>query len=335
VDFAKDGTIARIYDRTRARDVLEEGTAGNELLLFEDRPGEYDAWNIDFNYEEVCTPISQGGSIKIVETGPIRATVRVTRKTTSSTIVQDISLWKTIRRIDFATTVEWHEKHKLLKAAFPVGVLSRTATYEIQYGAIERPTHYSTSHDRARFEVPGHRWIDLSEANYGVSLLNDCKYGFNVHGSVMRITLLRSPTGPDPHADEGHHEFVYSLYPHSGSWQEGETVRRAYELNVPLVADPTVSRKGSLPPVHGIVSVDRPNAVVDCVKKAEDSDALIVRLYEAHGGRGHVRVVFARPPRSASECDLMEENDLPVEIDGPRMDFYIKPWEIRTFKVHM
>jgi alpha-mannosidase len=236
-------------------------------------------------------------------------------------------------RIDFVTSVEWRERKRLLKASFPVNVFSRTATYEIQYGSIERPTHRSTAHDAARFEVPGHKWIDLSEDGYGVSLLNDCKYGFDVRENVMRISLLRAPTSPDPNSDTGRHEFTYSLYPHAGTWQEAETVRRAYELNVPLIGIGTDPHPGTIKPVFSLLSVDRPGVIIDCVKKAEDSDGLIVRLYEAHGGRGQVRLTFGNEPKSVVECDLMEENDTSVKHGGKVVWFDIKPWEIRTFKV--
>ena len=165
-------------------------------------------------------------SVTAVESGPVRATVQVVKKTDRSTITQNISVWRTMPRIDFATVVDWHEKCHFLKAEFPVAVQSRTATYEIQYGAIERSTHQSNIVERAKFEVPAHKWIDLSESNYGVSLLNESKYGFSVQGNTMRISLLRSTTNPDPHADEGRQVFTYSLLPHRGTWQAAGTVRR-------------------------------------------------------------------------------------------------------------
>jgi alpha-mannosidase len=327
----RKGGISRILDKRNGRDVLSGGT-GNQLQLLDDRPYANDAWDINFNINDVMTPINDVVSVEVTEKGPVRATVRIVKKTEKSTITQDISIWRTNARIDFHTEVEWYEKHRLLKAAFPVDILSRNATYEIQFGAIERPTHWSTSLDRARFEVTGHRWIDLSESGYGVSLLNDCKYGFDVHDNVMRISLLRSPTVPDPHCDEGHHEFTYSLYPHAGTWQEAGTVRKGYELNAPLVTE-VVKTTGGNHPSGGFVSVDADNVVIDSIKKAEDSDDLIVRVYEAHGGRGCARMTFAHAPESVTECDLMEENDVAVELDGASISFDIQPWEIRTFKV--
>jgi len=335
VGLSKKGTIRRLYDKKNGREVLPRGAEANELVLFDDRPASSDAWDIDHNIDERRQPVDEVVAVSVTETGPVRATVRVVKKTERSTITQDISLWRTIPRIDFVTSVEWWEKRRLMKACFPVEVLSRTATYEIQYGAIERPTHRSNSVERARFEVTGHKWIDLSEGDYGVSLLNDCKYGFDVYQNTMRISLLRSPIVPDPHADEGHHESVYSLYPHRASWREAETVRRAYELNVPLIARIVDAHAGSIPAASGFLSADQPNVVIDAVKKAEDSDALIVRLYEAHGARGPVRLSFGASPKSVTECDLMEENDVPVACEGSTVSFVIKPWEIRTFKVVM
>ena len=331
LDF--NGNITSIYDKVNGRDVLEDGAEGNQLALYEDRPAEYDAWDVDFNIDDVRKPVDETVSVTAVESGPVRATVRVVKKTERSTITQNISLWRTLPRIDFATEVDWHEKCHFLKAEFPVAVQSRTATYEIQYGAIERPTHYSDAVDRAKFEVPGHRWIDLSEAGYGVSLLNESKYGFSVHDNVMRISLLRSTTNPDPTADKGRQVFTYSLYPHADSWQKAQTVRRAYELNVPVLAKVTESEL--LDEIPGsFVSVDAENVVIDTVKKAEDSDALIVRVYESHGARGDVNLTFGVTPKDVTECDLMEENDEPVaSCDGSTLSFRIRPWEIRTFKV--
>ncbi len=333
VYLTKTGTIRRIVDKANNREVIPDGFEANEMQLFDDRPQNWDAWDVDFNLDEQCSSIDDVVSISVVEEGPVRGTVRVVKKTKRSTITQDISIYRNITRIDFRSSVDWFEKRRMLKVVFPVEVLSRTATYEVQYGAIERPTHQSTSIDRAKFEVPGHRWIDLSEGDYGVSILNDSKYGFDVLGNRMRISLLRSTVNPDPHADEGRHEFTYSLYPHAGDWRDAKTVQRAYELNAPLVAKRADAHDGELPKTYGFISVDCPNVVIDCVKKAEDSDAVIVRLYEAHGARSNVNLGFAKKPATINECDLMEENDVPVEIRGSSARFVIKPWEIRTFKV--
>ena len=336
VRLNRKGLITELYDKVNDRQVLAAGEKGNQFQILEDRPYSNDAWDIDFNVSDKTVPVEDLVSAEVVEEGPVRSTVRLVWKTDKSTITQNVSLWRTLPRVDFATRVDWHERHKLLKAAFPVDVLSRHATYEIQFGAIERATHWSTSVDRARFEVPGHKWIDLSENEYGVSMLNDCKYGFDVHDNVMRISLLRSPTLPDPECDQGVHEFTYSLMPHAEGWQQAGTVRRAYELNAPVLTDlPEGSLKGSGPAVSSLLSIDRANVVVDTVKKAEDTDDVIVRVYEAHGARGPVKLTFRDVPKSVVECDLMEENDEAVELSGDTVSFAIKPWEIRTFKVSM
>jgi alpha-mannosidase len=329
----RDGAIERLFDKRVGRDVLPKNAKANDLQLFDDRPGTPDAWNIGFNYEENCRPMGVVASMSVTENGPVRATVRIVRKTDKSTLTQDVSIWRSIGRIDFVTSVDWHERRTMLKSAFPVDVLSRKATYEIQYGAIERATHHSTPHDRARYEVTGHRWIDLSEGDYGVSLLNDCKYGFDTYQNTMRITLLRSTEKPDPNADQGHHDFTYSLYPHADGWQEAETVRRAHELNAPLAARAVDSHSGNLPAVASFAVADKLSVVIDCIKKAEDSSNIIVRVYEAHGSRGPVALTLGITPKSVVECDLMEENDESVDLHGSVISFDIKPWEIRTFKI--
>ncbi len=333
VKLTNTGTIKSVFDKRANREAVAEGAEANDLQIFEDRPFAHDAWDVDFNIDENRQSIDDVVSIEVVEEGPVRATVRVIKKTEHSTFAQDISIWRSIPRIDFRTTVDWHEKRRLLKVAFPVDVLSRTATYEVQFGAQTRPTHHSNSYDRAKFEVAGHRWIDLSEGGYGISLLNDCKYGFDTYQNTMRISLLRASVMPDPVADQGTHEFVYSMYPHQGDWRKADTVRRAYELNVPLSARMCDAHEGDMPKQYGFVSVDKPSVVIDSVKKAEDSDAVIVRLYEAHGTRGSLRLAFAETPKTVTECNLMEEDDQPVDFDGSVVKTSVAPWEIKTFKV--
>jgi len=333
IEFAKDGTISRIYDKSANREVLAENCRGNVLQFFEDRPHAHDAWDIDFNYTEKMQESAKLQSVDVIESGPVRATIRMTRKTEKSTIVQDISIYNNVPRIDFITKVDWWEKRTLMKIAFPVDILSSRATYEIQFGMIERPTHFNTSWDRGKFEVPGQKWVDLSESGYGVSLLNDCKYGYDTHDNVLRLSLLRSPISPDPNADEGKHEFTYSLYPHKGDWRTGETVQRAYELNCPLISFVTDAHSGEMPELMSFVNVDSPNVIIDTVKKAEDSDDIIIRLYEAYGQRGNVTMNFDSVPIRVSECNLMEENDVPIPAQDRNISFYIKPYEIKTFKV--
>jgi len=327
------GRLTSLFDRRLSRECLADGRCGNVLQLFEDRPRANDAWDIDYNFENKAWEPAPAKTFEIVEQGPVRVVLRVERHTEKSVILQDIIVYRHTARVDFVTKVDWHEKRTLLKVAFPVSVRSQKATYEIQFSAIERSTHGNTDWDRARFEVTGHKWADLSEGDFGVSLLNDCKYGYDVRGNVLRLSLLRSPISPDPHADEGEHEFIYAILPHAGTWRT-ETVKEAFELNVPLRSSLVANHGGgSLPNVYAFAFVDVDHVILNTVKRCEDSDEIVVRLYEAHGTRGPVTVTFANPIKRAVECDLMEENEQPVEWNKYSIRFYAKPFEIRTFKV--
>ena len=234
--------------------------------------------------------------------------------------------------LDFDTEVEWHERHTLLKVAFPVDVNATHATYEIQFGSIQRPVHRSTPWDRARFEVSAQKWANLSEGDYGVSLLNDCKYGYDVKGNVMRLSLLRSPTQPDPETDQGHHRFTYSLYPHTGDWCSG-TVRVGFELNYPMTVVRTGAHDGPLPRELSLVSSSRDGLFVETVKLAEDSNRLVVRCYEGHNMRGRAELHLGVKIRAATEVNLLEEEEGPVGVDGKNLTFDVAPFQVRTFAV--
>lgn len=332
IAFDSHGRMTRLYDKAENRDVLQRGKPGNVIQLFEDRPHLHDAWDFDHNYERTMWEPGKATSIEVVEHGPVRAVVRVVRATERSTIRQDITVYAHLPRIDFFTRVDWREQHVLMKVAFPVNIRSSRATYEIQYGTIERPTHHNTPADRAKYENTALRWIDLSEGDYGVTLLNDCKYGHDVRDNVLRMSLLRSSTDPDPVADQGKHEFTYSLYPHAWDWRNG-AVRQGLDLNTPFVVRQTQSARGVLPAVEAFATVDRDHVVVDWIKKHEDSNAVIVRLYEAHGQRGKATITFSRKPRRVCECDLMEEKDRPLRISGHSVVLDMAPYEIRTLKL--
>ena len=332
IRFDKRGRLTSIYDKQARRETIPKGERGNVLQLFDDRCAYSDAWDIDHNFADIMWEPHAPESIEVIEEGPLRAVVRIVRKTDKSTITQDVTMYADCPRVDFITHVDWWEKRTLLKAAFPVDVRSSRATYEIQFAAIERPTHDNTAHDRGRFENTGHRWADLSEGDYGVSLLNNCKYGYDIKGNTLRLSLLRSTVNPDPHADEGEHDFTYSIYPHEWAWRNG-SVQQGYELNTPVIAEVVPPGTGSAPGVGAFASVDADHVILSAVKKCEDSQALIVRLYEAYGQRGDVRLTLAEKPKKVTECDLMEENDRPVKRSGCTVRFAVKPFEIRTFKV--
>lgn len=330
------GEIGRLYDREAQREVIAPGVCANQLIAYEDRPLHFDAWDIDLYYEEKPYPLRDHTQMRVIEEGPVRATVEVEHRFLSSRVTQRISLWRDSRRIDFSTEIDWHERQMLLKTAFPVAINATRATYEIQFGNLERPTHRNTSWDRARFEVCAHRWVDLSEGNYGVSLLNDSKYGHDIHHQVIRLTLLKSAVSPDPEADQGLHRFTYSLLPHQGDWRDAQTVRRAYELNVPvLVSHGFLAEKQSEPIASSFISTDCSHVVIDTVKPAENGQGLIVRLYESHNQLGRGKLTFATPLLFAEACNLLEESLGKVDVQGNVLPFEIRPFEIKSFRVQV
>lgn len=332
IHFGDRGGITRIRDIARNRDVLKPGSRANVLQVFEDKPVRDEAWDVDLSYQDRVWEFAADGPPVAVEKNPLRMVLEQKLSYGSSCIVQRIVLYEHDERIDFVTRVDWQERKTMLKVAFPVAVRAPRATYEIPFGAIERPTHRNTSWDAAQYEVAGQRWADLSEGDYGVAILNDCKYGWDIEQDVMRLTLLRSPESPDPEADRGSHEFTYSLLPHRGDWRE-RVVFAGYELNVPLLLQVARPHQGRLPKLRSTISVDRPNVVVDTVKMAEDGNGMIVRLYEAHGSRGLVKLTLTRPVASATECNLLEEPIGPVKTSGFQLMFDILPWQVRTFRV--
>ncbi len=333
LELDEKGQIASLYDKRAGRQVLQPGSAGNVLQMFEDRPLNYDAWDIDRYFADKAWEVGGVESVCVTETGPVRGTVEISRSFSRSAMVQRVHLYDSIPRIDFHTEVDWYETHTLLKAAFPVAVNASRATYEIQFGAIDRPTHRSTSWDQAQFEVCAQKWADLSEGDYGVSLLNDCKYGYDVEGSVMRLSLLRSPTKPDPQTDQGSHEFTYSLLPHSGDWRNGST-RAGYELNYPMTAVRIVKADtpaARLPKEMSLVAPDREGLFVDTVKLAEDDDRLVVRCYEGHNTRGPAQLKFGVPVSAAREVDLLERDEGQAALSDGSLTFDAAPYEVRTF----
>ncbi len=337
VEFNDAGDIVRIYDKEADREVLPPGAVANQFQAFEDRPLNWDAWDIDIFYEKKMWTAEPAVDMRVVEAGPLRATLQITRRILNSRITQRISLMAHSRRVDFDTRVDWQERHILLKVAFPVDILAPQATYEIQWGHVTRPTHRNTSWDWARFEVPAQKWADLSEGNYGVSLLNDCKYGYDVHRNVLRLSLLRSPTLPDPAADRGEHRFTYSLFPHPGPL-DARTLAAAYTLNDPAIvwlrpadvaASTTPARVDLRRP---LVAVNADHVVVETIKWAEDGHGFIVRLYEALRARGPVTLTFNVPLTAAQRTNLLEEPQEAVPVEHNRARLSVRPFEIVTLR---
>ena len=336
VRFDRQGRVRRIYDKMARRDVLEPGKAGNRLILFEDKMATSGtAWDIDIFYND--KPLEIDGElqeVEVVERGPVRSVVRFRRTLSQSAITQDVILTAGSPRIDFATRVEWgDEKDVLLKAAFPVNVRSERARYEVQFGSVERPTHWNTPRDFARFEVPAQKWADLSEGDYGVALLNDCKYGYDIKDNVMRLTLLRAPKHPGKTADVNEtHNFNYGILPHTGDFTNG-LVREGYEFNLPVSAEPVKTSGGRLPAQGSWMSISGDNIIIDTVKKAEDDDGIIVRLYEAHGSRGRRALYPSLPVERVVETNLMEKEEEEVTIRSGKVTLDFKPFQIRTLKL--
>ncbi|WP_284638433.1 alpha-mannosidase [Paenibacillus silviterrae] len=323
------GQLIRLYDKKFRRDVLAEGQAGNVFQVFEDKPkSRHEAWDIDIFYQEKMSPVERLNRLTIEEIGPVRTVIALEWTYRQSVIRQNMIFYAQDRRIDFETKVDWHEQRQLLKVAFPVAIHAPEATYDIQFGNVKRPTHWNTSWDYARFESVAHQWADLSERNYGVSLLNDCKYGYDIKGNVMRLTLIKSAMVPDPNADQGNHLFTYSLLPHEGDWYQGDTVQSAWDLNQPLQV--ACGAPGNRSRFSFLSLSGDGEAFIDAIKKAEDEDGVIVRLHEYAGIRGEVRIASELPLASWQELDLMER-PLGPKNEEAELSFYLKPYEIRTF----
>lgn len=298
-----------------------------------DKPKRWDAWNIDADFENQRTDLMKADEVKLIESGPMRAVLRVKQHFQNSSFIQDITVYAGVPRVDVNMQADWHEKHILLKVAFPLSAHSERATFEIPYGSIQRPTTRNTPAEKAKFEVPALRWADLSDAKTGFSLLNNCKYGYDVKGNVLRLSLLRSPDWPDPHADEGHHVFTYSLYPHAGSWRDAQTIRRGYELNYGLTAMAVSHHQGTLPAQHSFLQLRADNVVLTAVKNAEDNDGVVLRFYEWAGKEGDVAIQLPPGARSASETDLMERATGALAVQNGSTTIHTKPYEIKTLKV--
>ncbi len=223
--------------------------------------------------------------------------------------------------------MDWHEEHKMLKAAFPVNVRAMNATYEMQFGCVERPTHYNTPYDLARYEVPGHKWADLSEHGFGVALLSESKYGWSTFGNTMYLSLLRAPTSPDPVADQGRHEFAYALMPHAGNWRDAGVVAEAHRFNVPPVL-----ASGKAEP-RSFAEVDDANLVLDTIKRGEDGDGIIVRLYECHGARGRARLRVNLPFKRVNRCNVLEDDGAKVNAGPGEIPLSYGPFEVISLRL--
>ncbi len=323
------GHLVSVYDKDFSREVL--AGEGNVLEIFEDKPLNYDAWDVDIFYPQKRETATVETVAKLLECGPLRTKLLFTYKYNLSTFYQEWVFYSQCRRIDFFTRALWQEDHRFLKAAFPVNIRTVKASFDIQYGHVERPTHFNTSWDYAKFEVCAHKWADLSETDYGVSLLNDCKYGYNAKNNVLKISLLKSAKHPDTSADMGEHTFTYSLLPHGGSvTAEGaqNTIEQAFALNLPF--DITIG--GCSVAGQQVFKTDSGRITIDAVKCPEAGEGVILRFHECRGTRGPVTISSDFPIRYWRECNLLEE-PLGEWIHQQEIACQMKPFQLRTFQV--
>lgn len=333
VTFGEGGEITSFLDVAASRELVRAGAGINRLLLGEDVPAAWDNWDIDRDQERKLAPGAKLMDREVVSDGPLQLRLRSRYKLgRASTLTQDVVFHSGSAQVDFDTRVEWSERHQLLKAAFPIEVLARSARHEIQFGHLSRPTHDNTSWERAQFDVCAHKWTDVSEGEYGVAFLNDCKYGCTVKAGEYRLTLIKSGRHPDPRGDEGVHRFAYAVLPHMGDFSAGRVVRPAYEFN----ARPRAFAGGGEARSFGLASVSAANVIVEAVKLAEDRDAVVLRTYEAGGTGTHATIAFGRPVRAVAATNLLEEDDRPVHVspDGA-VSLYWRPFEIKTLVVEV
>jgi len=340
------GNLVSLVDRRLGREFVAPGQAANALRIYEDRPEQWDAWNI--GYTGRMWELGQADSVEVVRSSPVRTVVRVrksflgpdkdrwspTEEFPSSFFTQDIVLYDRLDRVEVQCEADWWESHLQLKVAIPVAVTRDRAAYEIPFAAIERTTRRETPWEKARYEVPALRWADLSDAAGGISLLNDCKYGHDIAGNVMQLSLLRSPTWPDPMADRGRHRFTYALFTHPGAWPEGDTVRRGQELNTPLIARLAGRHAGALPPEQAFCEGAPGGVILETGTPAEDGRGWIVRLYESLGrpAAGVVLRAF-RPLARVEETDLLENRLREWPADGQEIRLDFGRFEIKTLRL--
>jgi alpha-mannosidase len=329
------GCIVSLSEKATKFETLAGGSCGNQLQFFKDTPKEYDAWNIDpGTLDAAPSVIAKADSVESTKLANGAFAIKITRHWQNSTFVQTVSLPRGGDIVDIDNEIDWHETHVLLKAAFPLAASGPFATYEIPYGTIERPTTRNNSWEKAQFEVPAMRWADLGDGKHGLSVINNSKYGYDAAGNVLRLTLLRSPTWPDPEADRGHHHFHYALYPHAGTWKDALTVRHGYEYNYPLTAVVTTAHAGSLPGEHSFASVGPENVVLTAVKKAEDSNGLVFRAYE-WAGKDSTAEFHVPPGATGATVTNMQETPegSTLSVTGDVVKVPIKPYEILTIRV--
>lgn len=332
VIFNEEMEILSLTEKETGKELIKEGRKANELVTYEDRPMNWDNWDIDVYYKKKPYGPEKVSGVKVLEDGPVRKTLEIKKQFADSVITQKIHLYHEIPRIDFETHADWREHHVLLRVNFPVNVNTAKAAYEIQFGNVERETTNNHSFDTAKFEACGHKWADLSEDNNGISLLNDCKYGYGIKEGNLSLTLIKAGTYPNENADIGSHDFTYSIYPHPGRWQDGRTIEMAYNLNVPLIAVLQDENEGERTG-EGFLACDAKNCFVEVIKQAEDGNGTIIRMYENRNRYTRTKIHFSKKLSQIYECSLLEENEKELQITGRSAEVIFKPYEIKTFRI--
>lgn len=327
------GRIVRLFDKTYDREVFKEGAFANEFRIYEDMPIMFENWELASYYGDKCLVLDSDAEISIVTDGD-RKGFKTVRRYHDSVITQYIYLYSDSRRIDVKNDIDWNCKQQVLKIHFPINVYTTKATFDVQFGSVERNTHKNTTWDAAKFEVCGQKWVDVSDCGYGVSILNDCKYGYGTDGSDVSLTVLKCGLYPNNQADQGKHEFVYSIYPHKGDYRVGGTVRESYNLNQPLLSTRVLGNQtGQLTDSFSLISCDADNVVIETLKPCEDeSSTYIVRMYETGCGAVKTKINFGCDITTAWLCDMMENNTKTLNVTGNSIGIEFGAYEIITLK---
>ena len=334
VKFDKDYNISSIYDKKNHREVIKSGKKANRFIVLEDYPCEYDAWELQRSVNDKEYEVSSAYDVYVINDGA-RTGIHFKKSHMSSEIEQIVWFYENMPKIDFETKVNWQNKHQILKTSFPVDINTDMATYEIQFGTTKRPTHYNTSWDHAKYEVCAHKYADLSEGDYGVSLLNDCKYGHDIHNGDMRLTLIKcawNPGNMGDFNDIGMHEFTYSLYPHSKDVAACDVIKYAYDLNLPMTAVRS-NGGGKLPSEYSLVTTSQNSLVIEAIKEAEYTNETVIRLYEAKNTRGKATIKFGFDATEVYLANLSEKKEKRLNVKNNTVSIDYKPFEIITLIV--
>ena len=331
VKFDEKMNIVSIFDKEADREILKDGKTVR-FVAYEDFPARYDAWEIAHAYKEKSYDVDDIISVNTVCDND-RAGFEIVRKFGKSTITEKVFLYDNEKRIEFDNNVDWYSKHILLKREFPLDLISDKASCEIQFGYADRPTHTNTSWDIAKYEVCAHKYVDVSESDYGVALINESKFGHSIVNNDIAISLLRGPVDPDPDCDMGKHSFKYALVSHNGTLAQSDVIKEAYFFNNPCIAVEAFGGTGELPDEFSFVRSEKERLVIDTVKPSEDGNGTVIRMYEPYRTRGTENITVNAAVGKAYLCDMLENELEELEINNGKITLPFKPFEIITVKI--